>query len=256
VIKLLLADPMTDLGLRNASFEGDDFVVKLLLADPWVNPAADNNFAIRQASANGHVSVVTLLLADPRVDPAACYNDAIRGALFYAHESVVELLLAHPRVDPTADNNKAIRDASYNGHASIVKLLLADQRVDPSMGHPTALECASRKGHVAIVQLLLEHPKVVVTKAALVAADQLYDYDIVPMLIEKQPRVLEDLFEGATSYMPDGALVDGLHQWEKASALTFLLAGERCGCFFRVSDVLREVMLEYACFDLIENTAD
>jgi hypothetical protein len=30
---------------------------------------------------------------------------------------------------------------------------------------------------------------------------------------------------------------------------------ERFGGFFRVSDVLREVMVEYACFDLIENTA-
>jgi hypothetical protein len=55
--------------------------------------------------------------------------------------------------------------------------------------------------------------------------------------------------------MSSGALENELRQREKTSALTFLLAGERRGCFFRVSDVLREVMVEYACFDVIENAA-
>jgi hypothetical protein len=188
-------------------------------------------------------------------DPAANSNYAIRHASLKGSESVVKLLLAVPTVDPAAETNEAIRSASYNGHASVAKLLLADWRVDPSMGHPTALERASRKGHVDIVKMLLEHPKLVVTKAALIAADKRHRGDIVRLLIDKQPLVLQVLFEGVTPCMSTGALDNELRRREKASALTFLLAGERRGCFFRVSDVLREVMVDYACFDVIENAA-
>jgi hypothetical protein len=78
------------------------------------------------------------------------------------------------RVDPGASNNDPIRDARYSGHASVVELLLVDGRVDQPMGHPTARERGSGQGRVHIVQIkcLLEHPKAVVTKAALVAADK------------------------------------------------------------------------------------
>jgi hypothetical protein len=132
-------------------------------------------------------------------------------------------------------------------------LLLADPRVDPSMGHSTALERASGRGHAEIVQMLLEHPKVVVTKAALVAADERHHGDIIRLLIEKQPLVL---FEGAVSCVSSGALENELRQREKASALTLLLAVERLERAVRASDVLREVIVEYACFDLIANAAD
>jgi len=39
----------------------------MLLADPRVDPSADDNYAFRKASKNGHTDVVTLLLADRRV---------------------------------------------------------------------------------------------------------------------------------------------------------------------------------------------
>jgi hypothetical protein len=57
-----------------------------------------HNFAIREASANGHLAVVERLLADPRVDPSADDNYAIREASSNGHLSVVERLLADPRV--------------------------------------------------------------------------------------------------------------------------------------------------------------
>ena len=47
---------------------GDVKNVKLLLADPRVDPSDDDNFAIRLASNYGQTEVVKLLLADPRVD--------------------------------------------------------------------------------------------------------------------------------------------------------------------------------------------
>jgi ankyrin repeat protein len=262
IVGLMLLDPRVDpaangnAAIQYASRHGHERVVKLLLADPRVDPGAVDNVAIRDASGNGHASVVKLLLADPRVDPTADDNDAIRYASGNGHASVVKLLLADPRVDPTADDNFAIRGACAFGNASVVELLLPDRRVDPSMGQPTALECASCEGHVDIVQMLLEHPKVVVTKAALVAADERHHGDIIRLLIEMQPRVLRDLFEGATPCVSGGELNYELWQREKASALTFLLAVERFGGFFRVSDVLREVMAEYAWFDLMEYAAD
>ena len=51
-----------------AAKRGDINNVRLLLADPRVDPAARNNDAIRWASGNGHSEVVKLLLNDPRVD--------------------------------------------------------------------------------------------------------------------------------------------------------------------------------------------
>ena len=48
--------------------------MSLLLADPRVDPSADDNYTIRWASNNGHDKVVSLLLADTRVDPSTRDN--------------------------------------------------------------------------------------------------------------------------------------------------------------------------------------
>jgi hypothetical protein len=42
--------------------------------------ASDDNDSIQHSTQNGHVEVVQLLMADPRVDPSANDNYAIRGA--------------------------------------------------------------------------------------------------------------------------------------------------------------------------------
>jgi ankyrin repeat protein len=262
VVKLLLADPRVDpaadsnWAIRNASSKGHASVVELLLADLRVDPAVDGNYAINLASYYGRASVVKFLLADPRVDPAADSNWAIRYASSNGHEDVVKLLLADPRVDPAADGNYAIRNASSNGRVSVVKLLLADPRVDPGAQNSDAIRYASYHGRASVVELLLEHPQVVVTKAALMAADEGDHEDIVRLMFEKQPQVILDLFESATPCKSGGSLQSEVHQREKASAQTLLLAVERIGVAVRVSDVLREVITEYACFDLVENEAD
>jgi len=66
--------------------------VRLLLADPRVNPITNDNLAIRWASQFGHIEIVRLLLTDPRVDPSAHDNDAIRLAKLNGHTEVVNLL--------------------------------------------------------------------------------------------------------------------------------------------------------------------
>ena len=73
-------------------------VVQLLLQDPRVDPAADNNYAIRWASTNGH----------PRVDPSAENNLAIRLASRQGDFDVIQLLLQDPRVHPSAADNHAM----------------------------------------------------------------------------------------------------------------------------------------------------
>jgi hypothetical protein len=257
VVERLLADPRVDpsiddnYAIRLASQEGHATVAELLLADPRVDPAADDNYAIRLASQEGHATVVELLLADARVDPAADDNYAIRLASQEGHVSVVELLLADPRVGPAADDNNAIRFACFHGHATVVERLLADLRVDPSKGRPPALQLASKGGHTEVVRVLLTNIHVAVTASILTAADAGNHEDVFRLLLDAQPVVIFDLFAGRTPCMPNGLLVNELRRLEKLSARTLMLAVEhRTGGVSRLSDVLRYVTEEFACFDV------
>jgi hypothetical protein len=143
-----------------ASENGHLEVVKLLLADPRVDPSDYNNIAIQAASKNGQLEVVRLLLSHPRVNPSDYGNDAIKVAFLTGHLEVVRLLLSDRRMDPSVDDNLAIRWASKNGHLEFVKLLLSHPRVDPSAQNNDALRQASRNGSVDIVLALICHPKV------------------------------------------------------------------------------------------------
>ena len=62
----------------------------------------DGATALMRAARWGHGEVVRRLLADPRVDPAADANQAIKYAAAYCYAGVAALLLADPRVDPEA----------------------------------------------------------------------------------------------------------------------------------------------------------
>jgi hypothetical protein len=96
-----------------------------------------------EAVSGGNAVTVRALLADPRVDPAADNNYAICRASYFGHTEVVRALLADIRVDPAAENNWAIQWASYYGHAMTVRALLADPRVDPGVAiRQSTSECA------------------------------------------------------------------------------------------------------------------
>ena len=114
-----------DYAIGEAAYYGNLEVVKLLLADKRVNPAA----AIKVASRKGNVEIVKLLLEDGRADTSVCYNYAIGIASQEGHVEVVKLLLEDGRVDPSACDNCAIREALAYGRADVVKLLLSDERV-------------------------------------------------------------------------------------------------------------------------------
>jgi len=167
VVRLLLANPDVDpaakvnYAIRMASINGHTEVVRLLLADPRVDPAAVDNYAIRNASDKGHTEVIKLLLANPDVDPADDGNNyAIRFASMKGHTEVVRLLLERTDVDPAADDNRAIRNASKWGHTDVVRLLLEREDVDPTADDNFAIRVASENGHTETVLALLAHPAV------------------------------------------------------------------------------------------------
>ena len=135
---------------------GNTEVVKLLLEDPRINPADDNNLAIGLASQNGYIEIVKLLLKDPRVDPSADEDYAIRMSSERGKTEVVRLLLKDDRVDPSAYNNWAIRWAIHERNTEVARLLLEDRRVDPSALNNYALRWAKEKGYTEIVDLLLK----------------------------------------------------------------------------------------------------
>jgi surface antigen len=161
MVELLLpfVDPSAEdnYAIRWASQNGHLAVVERLLKDERVDSSANDNHAIRSSSEKGYVAVVERLLQDERVDPSAEDNYAIKMASRNGHVAVVERLLADKRVDPSAENNYAIRWASERGHLAVVERLLADERVDPSAENNFAIQCASEKGHLAVVELLKAH---------------------------------------------------------------------------------------------------
>ena len=123
---------MEHVSLHSACSSGDTEVVRLLLADPRVDPTRTDNDGrtpLHYACYNGRHEVVRLLLADPRVDPARADNSGrtpLHRACSTGHHEIVRLLLADPRVDPThTDNNgwSPLHRARDNGHAEVVSLL-------------------------------------------------------------------------------------------------------------------------------------
>ena len=78
----------------------------------FVQASHENQRLLESACYDGHTEVVKLLLADPGVDPSAKDNESIRFASYYGHTEVVKLLLADLRVDPNAKDNESIRGAS------------------------------------------------------------------------------------------------------------------------------------------------
>lgn len=151
---------------------GYDEIVRILLADPRVNPRVPGNIfsmivdGITQARyhkvispllsmENNHTSVAKLLLEDRRADPATEQNGPIRYASERGYLEIVKLLLSDSRVDPSARNDQAIYYAAKNGHIEIVKLLLNDPRVDPLRDEPNnALQVALQHYHHEVAELI------------------------------------------------------------------------------------------------------
>lgn len=182
-IKIVLKHPNNDAAhdlnyiFCLASKIGNVNMVKLLLADPQVNPA-DNNRAIMWASQRGHVEVLKLLLEDSRVEPTSA---AFKAAAQNGQLEAVKLLLERPEINPVNDENtiaclqceeanaykeksyvkkqnvrKALMDASSADHGEIMSLLikLVDISLEESIG---ALRQETLNGNKKSVSVWLDY---------------------------------------------------------------------------------------------------
>ncbi len=165
VVRFLLKDKRVDPAADDneaivaASFKGELGIVRLLLKDKRVDPSARDNGPMVEASTHGHLGVMRLLFDDGRVDPAARRNMAISEASSNGQLEAVRILLAKG-VDPSVGVFKAISDASAGGYAEIVLLLLEDERVDPSVNENEAIRDASANGHLEVVRILMKDERV------------------------------------------------------------------------------------------------
>jgi ankyrin repeat protein len=66
---------------------------KLLLSNPEINPATQNDLALIRASKNGHTDIIKLLLNDKRVNPASSGNLSIQYAYNEGHHEIVFMLI-------------------------------------------------------------------------------------------------------------------------------------------------------------------
>jgi hypothetical protein len=70
-------------------------VLEFLLREGSCNPAASNNAAVRASCSTQELECIRLLLADPRVDPTVKNNKAIRRSVHVGRDAVTALLISH-----------------------------------------------------------------------------------------------------------------------------------------------------------------
>lgn len=156
IVRLLLSDPRVNpangLALYWASTHGYADIVEILLKDGRSDPS---DGPLRRAVENAHTNVIRVLLGDERVDPAANGNAAIREACRYGNVATVRILLSDERVNPADNNNAALRKACRYGNVATVRILLEDERVDPTANNNAALRKACKYNNAEVVRLLL-----------------------------------------------------------------------------------------------------
>jgi hypothetical protein len=114
-------------------------IVKLLLSDSRINPAARNNKAIFKSVERIHYDTFDILMNDNRIDPSDDDNETFINAVCYNNIYAVKRLLNDPRVDPTDQHNRALSLAVERLHYKILELLLSDPRINPSADNNSIL---------------------------------------------------------------------------------------------------------------------
>jgi hypothetical protein len=129
--RMTITDPRNREVWWKAIWGDHDLIVGYYLAKGWV--PTDEDFT--NAARGGSVKIIKLLLGDARVNPAATYNNAIQQATSRGHLEVVRLLLGDERVNPAARNNLALLWAVSGDYPEIVRLLKTDPRVQAMGGY-------------------------------------------------------------------------------------------------------------------------
>ncbi|CAH6420563.1 Hypothetical protein POVR2_LOCUS193 [uncultured virus] len=107
----------------------DELAVRILLFIGR-NPGACNNRALRRACEAGYTETVRLLLADPRVNPSVANNECLRRVpMDKKYNETLYLLLTDPRTYlESEDLQSFIRTAVIYNNIERIKMLLADPR--------------------------------------------------------------------------------------------------------------------------------
>ncbi|KAI9333820.1 hypothetical protein BDR26DRAFT_921151 [Obelidium mucronatum] len=139
-----------------------------------------------RAAQKGHLQAVKLLLAQPQVNPSDEGNKALQLACYGQHSEIVQILLADPRLTLTKDEAFSCLESTFlsisrrGERNQVFKFLLADDRVDPSdnnnallafvLDHLENLRNSSRlrnlrdenemvQEYTELLHILLDHPK-------------------------------------------------------------------------------------------------
>jgi ankyrin repeat protein len=135
IVKLLLKDwrhdPFQSSGaIYRACSSNNTTMLRFLLQNSLVLFTGYNaRMAIIMASSYGSTECVEILLQDPRIDPAVEDNQPFLRACQYNKLETVKVLLNDPRVDPSDNSNAALATAVENRFNEIKQLLLKDPRV-------------------------------------------------------------------------------------------------------------------------------
>jgi len=179
IFNLLMKCPKIDPSVLNnkiieiAASKSND-IVKILLKDSRVNPAANYNAAIKMAFKCIKVDVVKTLIEDSRVEIQKALYCIIKTNAFN-FECVIEKILTHKRVQY---NNKAIHLAIKYGKYNILKTLICSEKGrktnNPSISEPypefliTALDLDSSNHncnykHIKphIIKLLMDNKNII-----------------------------------------------------------------------------------------------
>lgn len=135
-------------------------MVKFLLLDQRVDPAAKCSCSFSEACQRGHVDVVKLLLSDARVDPTALGSTCFSAACSAPKHSVevVKLLVDDGRVDCFTRNHLGLQCACESGDISLVEYLMLHLKLDPVISNSLFVAC--RQGHSHVVKFLLNDPRI------------------------------------------------------------------------------------------------
>jgi ankyrin repeat protein len=155
--------------LHIASRLGHDGIVKVLLAEPSIEPNKRDALGaspLTLAVASGNSHIVEILLATMGVDPNI-KTHAGETPLFVAaqlgYEQVLKALLDHDNTDPNISSQygeTALTIACFNSNYGVVQLILEAKKTDPNernLGMETPLDIGCRFNNQPLVALLMNH---------------------------------------------------------------------------------------------------
>jgi ankyrin repeat protein len=161
VTQLLVKHPLVSpSGSRNESIclaSGLGHVeIFTLLLEHGVDITTRDNQAMKNACTKGHVQILKLILADPRVDPSFSNNVALLLACKGGHVPIVQLLLQDDRIDPSLNRNEALLNAVACNQWQVVKVLIEDGRIDPLLDNCKCIQITAAMGNVDLLIFLLQ----------------------------------------------------------------------------------------------------